>query len=289
MNEERVDDPVFRLAHQTWRQFYRYRIDLPAPTQPEIDARLIRHRRVEETEAMGCFITASILLLATARAATDIAGVLRGSLQPLDAPLFLLACGIFIAAALHALRQGHSALQHHQLATRIHVDGVPWDSVRSMFADTRDTLTRDYLTEVRLQGRSLRRAEAAVLIERLRSHDTDEIHASESAFRAAIRGRTGVRPRELATGALFVIVILLAGPAGRAEPALLLPGLFVLGAWAMADIASTLVRFAVDPWQLRDGLEMAGQLRLQLLRDLSAPLAIVVGVTALHAGAGGLF
>ena len=113
--------------------------------------------------------------------------------------VYLLTCVLVIAVGLRSLTHLRSAVEHHAMAQRISVDSVEWSKADSMFADTREPGVREYCQAVRSQGRPLRRAEAAVALERGRGtpplSDT-----GMDAFCAHVReGQAGASRRDFAT------------------------------------------------------------------------------------------
>lgn len=275
-----TDDDAFALARDTWRQFHALCIDRPAPTQPVIDARLKLYQRAREVAAMRHFAGASLLLAGLAKALTDIGPAFQEAGSTTDALLFAIACLVVVIAGVHALTQMRDAIDARAIARRIDVEPIPWSRVDSLFADTLDADVRGYLDDVRNQGRTLRRAETAVLFERARGGSAAN-DTSEAAFRRFVRGRPAVRRREFLTGAACIFAVLLVNQS-VAEPIMLLPPLFVLAAWSLADLLGTLIELRTDPWELREGGAGAQALRATMQLDLSPPVAILLAVIAIH-------
>jgi len=281
-----ASDEAFVLARDTWRQFHALCIDRPAPTQPEIDARLKLYQRAHELGALRDFGVGTVLLAGVAMALTDMGLAFAGAASTVDALLFGVACVVAVIAGLHALTRMRDAVDSRNLARRVGIDPVEWSRIDSMFADVRDPEVRAYLTEVRRQGRGLRRAEIAVLFERARG-GSPASDASDEAFRRHVRGRPAVTPREFASGAACIVAALLVNQ-GMAQPAMVLPPLFVLGAWSFADLLGAAVMLHGDPWELREGGPAARRLRHLLALDLSPPAAIILAVVAVHVGVSSL-
>lgn len=278
------DDRQFVLARDTWRQFHGLCLDRPAPTQPEIDARLKIYQRAHETTAMRNFGLASVLLAGIAKGLTDMGLAFGGAGASADPLLFIVTCLVIVVAGGHSLTRMRDAIDSRALARRVGVDSLAWPKVDSMFADIRDPDVRGYLADVRRQRRPLRRAEAAILYERGRGGSPAR-DVSTDAFRQHVRGRPAVTPREFATGAACAAAMLLVNQS-MAEPAAVLPPLFVLGAWSLGDLLGSLVELHADPWELREGRHEARALRRMMILDLSPPSAIILAVTVLHLALG---
>ena len=281
-DEPTPDDEHFLLARDAWRQFHALCLDRPAPTQPVIDARLKLYQRGREVAAMRNFGAALVLLAGIAKALTDMGPAFVEAASTTDALLFAIACLVIVLAGVHALSRMREAIDARAIARRIDVEPIPWSRVDTLFADARDAAVRGYLDDVRRQGRSLRRAEAAVLFERARGGAPAQ-DTSDAAFRHFVRGRPAVQPREFATGAACIFAVLLINQSG-AEPLMVLPPLFVLAAWAFADLLASLVELRADPWDLRAGGPAAQLLRRTIQLDLSPPVAILIAVIAIHVG-----
>lgn len=280
------DDERFVLARDTWRQFHGLCLDLPAPTQPEIDARLKLYQRAHEVGAIRHFGVASVLLAGIAKTLTEIGEVFSATTSTTDVLLFVIACVVIVIAGLHSLTRMRDAVDARALARRIDVEPVQWSRIDSMFADVRDPDVRAYLDEVRRQGRSLRRAEAAVVFERARGA-TPVADVSDAAFRRHVRGRPAVLPREFLTGVACVAAVLLVNQS-VADPAMVLPPLFVLAAWSFGDLLGSLVELRGDPWELSEGKQESRTVRRLLQLDLSPPVAIIIGVAVIHMAVGTL-
>jgi len=65
------EDEQFEVALGAWRQFHGLHLDDDAPGQPEIDARLIRYQREQETGAVRDFGAAAMLLAGVGKALAD--------------------------------------------------------------------------------------------------------------------------------------------------------------------------------------------------------------------------
>lgn len=269
------EDGQFDIALAAWRQYHGLQLEVPAPTQPDVDARLARYQRAHETGALRDFGAATVLLAGIGKALADSARVFATAGTPLEILVFALTCVLLVATGVFSLSRLRRALEHRTLAQRIGTESVPWSKADSMFADTRDADVRAYLASVRSQGRPLRRAEAAVALERARG-GAPLADASEQAFTAHLRGRAGVTRRELGTAAACLIAALAARIQGF-EPDMLLPGLLLLGAWAFADLFGTTLQVVRDPWGLAGGGARCRRARLLLLADL-VPEVAVIGV-----------
>lgn len=274
------DDEPFVLAHGTWRQFHALCLDRPAPTQPEIDGRLKLYQRSREVAAMRHFGVATILLAGIAKTLTDMGRTYTGATDTTGALLFVISCVVLVIAGVHCLTRMRDAVDARGIARRIDVEPVAWSRIDTLFADTRDPDVRAYLDGVRNQGRSLRRAEAAVAHERA-SGGAPAVDASAAAFHRFVRGRPAVLPREYAAGAACVIAVLLVNQS-TAAPAMVLPPLFVLAAWSLGDLLGNLVELMSDPWELRDGGRESTLVRRLLMFDLSPSIAVILAVTAVH-------
>lgn len=274
------DDERFVLAHATWRQFHALCLDQPTPTQPEIDGRLKLYQRSREVAAMRHFGVATVLLAGIAKTLTDMGRAYANVADSTGALLFVVSCVVLVIAGAHCLTRMRDAVDARAIARRIDIDPVPWSRVDTLFADTRDADVRAYVDGVRQQGRSLRRAEAAVAYERA-SGGAAATDASPAAFRRFVRGRPAVLPREYAAGAACVLAVLLVNQS-TAEPAMVLPPLFVLAAWSLGDLLGNLVEIINDPWELRDGGKESTLMRRLLMFDLSPSIAVILAVTAVH-------
>lgn len=280
------DDDQFDIALAAWRQFHGLYLDVPAPTQPDVDARLARYQRAHETGALRDFGAATILLAGIGKALADSTRIFATAGTPEEILVFALTCALLVATGVFSLSRLRRAVEHRTLAQRIGTESVPWSKADSMFADTRDPDVRAYLASVRSQGRALRRAEAAVALERARG-GTPLADGSEHAFAAHLRGRSGVTQRELGTAAACLIAALAARMQGF-EPEVLMPGLLLLGAWAFADLLGTMLQVVRDPWELAGGGAQCRRLRLFLLADLVPEVAVIGVVVATTAAIAGL-
>lgn len=282
--DRQPDDERFVLARDAWRQFHGLCLDRPAPTQPVIDARLKLYQRGREVAALRHFGVGSVLLAGIAKTLTEMGRAFGDTGSNTNGMLFALTCVVIAVAGLHALMRMREAIDARRLARRIDVEPVEWSRVATLFADCRDPEVREYIDQVRRQGRSLRRAEAAVLYERARGGSA-LADASDEAFRRHVRARPAVLPREFLAGIACVAAILLVSQS-MASPAAVLPPLFVLAAWSFADLLANLVDLRADPWELREGgAEARGLRRLQQM-DLSPPLAVLLAIVVLHIAIG---
>lgn len=271
-------DQRFALAHSAWCQFYGLYLDAQPPTQPEVDARLARYQRVHETGALRDFAAAAVLIAVISKVLGDGMGVFLEARSAQELLIFTATCALLVVATSHSLTRLRTALEHRSLAQRIGTETVEWTKVDGLFADTREVAVRDYIDGVRRQGRPLRRTETAVLLERSRGNQPDD-DTGETAFREAVRGRTGPTGPELVT----VGVCLLAGLATHSpalDTAILLPGLWLLGGIALARSLHTMAQLALDPWALRGGAGKARHLRWALAGDLVSQVAVILVVVA---------
>lgn len=277
------DDDKFATAHAAWRQFHGLRLELPAPLQPEIDGRLMRYRRGHEAGAVRDFAAGTLLLAGIGKALADITVAFTAGVGGAEALVYLLTCALVLAVGTRSLAYLRNATEHYGMAQRIGTDSIDWNRADAMLADIRDIDVRAYCQEVRALGRSLRRAEAAVALERGRG--TPPLAETDpGAFVAYLReGRTGPSRREFATAALCLLAVA-ATHAPEFNVMALFPGLLLLGIWCLTDLIGPLVQLLLDPWQLRGGGAACRRLRLALLTDLAAPAAVVLVVIATATG-----
>lgn len=273
------DDEQFATAHAAWRQFHGLRLELPAPLQPEIDGRLMRYRRGHEAGAARDFAAGTLMLAGIGKALADITVAFTAGVGSAEALVYLLTCALVLAIGIRSLAYLRNAVEHHSMAQRIGCDSIDWSRADSMLADTRDVDVRAYCQEVRAQARGLRRAEAAVALERGRG-TLPLTDTSHEAFSAYIReGRSGPSRREFATVALCLVAVL-ATRAPEFAPMALFPALLLLGVWCFTDLLGPLVQLLLDPWQLRGGGAACRRLRLALLANLVPGAAVVLVVIA---------
>ena len=280
------EDRQFELSQGAWRQFHGLYLDEPAPPQPVIDARLLRYQRANETAALRDFGAAAMLLAGVGKALADGARVFGHADTAAGIMVFLLTCVLIVVVGVQSLWRVRRAVQHRALAQRIGTESLPWSKVDSMLADCRDPAVREYLQSVRAQGRTLRRAEAAVLLERARGSRPFE-DGGPVAFRHHVRGRAGASRLEIGT-ALACLVAAAATNLPDFEPDLLLPALLLLGAWCLADMLGTALQLVLDPWAVRGGGPSSRRLRLELAGDLIPQVAVILAVIATSAGIAGL-
>jgi len=286
MRTQSQDDETYELAFGAWRQFMALRLDLPAPTQPEIDARLLRYRRALQATALAEFGAALVLAAGMARAlaaTTPLVGRVDTGTEVL---ILLLTALLLAALATRSLKRARSALEQRTLAQRVDIETLDRRRIDSLFADVRAADVRSYVHEVLLQGRGLRRAEAALALDRGRGVQGPE-DASRAAFERAVRRRQGAQPREIAIAAACLVAGLALGRPGL-DGATLLPGLYLLGAGVLADLPHTVLQLAVDPWYLTTGGRACRRLRAGLVADLIPQVAVFLAVvlTAAVVGSG---
>ncbi|WP_067561383.1 hypothetical protein [Halofilum ochraceum] len=285
MNDDAPDDERFELAWGAWRQFFALHLDTPPPTQPEIDARLIRFRRAHEALGLARFGTALALAAGIAQA-LSISAATVPRLTTASEVLVLLLSGLLLVALAHlAFQHARAALEHRAMAQRIDVEPLDTKRLETLFADVRDPVAREYVQGVLAQGRPLRKAEAAVALDRgrgARGLDDD----SRAAFTNEVRNRRGVRGREIAIAAACLVVAL-ATRSPTIDGGTFLPAMFLLGAATLIDLPRTVIQLAVDPWQLAGGGPACRRLRLQLLTDLVPQLAVFLAVVVTATGLSG--
>lgn len=287
MNDHGPDDERFELAWGAWRQFFALRLDRPPPTQPEIDARLIRYRRVQESLALARY-GAALALAAGIAQSLSVTTTTVPRVTTASEVLVLLLSGLLLVTLAHlAFQHVRAALEHRALAQRIDVEPLDMQRLDTLFADVRDPDVREYVQGVLAQGRPLRKAEAALALDRgrgARGPDDD----SRAAFIHEVRTRRGVQAREIAIAAACLVVALATRSPGI-DGGIFLPGMFLLGAASVVDLPRTVIQLAADPWQLAGGGHACRRLRLQLLTDLLPPLAVFLAivVTATALGAAG--
>ncbi|MDZ7748767.1 MAG: hypothetical protein U5K43_07885 [Halofilum sp. (in: g-proteobacteria)] len=280
------EDRHFAVAHGAWRQFHGLHLDDPAPTQPEIDARLLRYQRAHETGAMADFGAAALLLAGVGKGLADGTRAFARADAPAEILVFVLTCILVAVIGAHSLVRVRRAVEQRTIAQRIGTESLAWSKIDSMFADTREPAVRAYLHSVRGQGRPLRRAETAVLLERAGGarplDDTDG-----DAFRSHVRGRYGPARLELGTALACLLAVASTALPGF-DPGTLAPALLMLGAWCLAEGLGTALRLFIDPWGLRGGGAASRRLRLELAADLVPQAAVVLAVVATTAGLAGL-
>lgn len=281
------DDEAFELAYASWRQFFALRLDRPVPTQPEIDARLLRYRRAQESGALAEFGTALVLAAGIAQALSAVSASVAAVATGAEIIVLVLSGLLVVVLAGQAFQRVRSAFEYRALAQRIDTDTLDTERLRALFADIRDSDVRQYIQEVLAQGRLLRKAEAAIALDRGRGAEGPS-DASRRAFEHRVRGRRGVSAHEIGI-ALGCLVVVIAASGRDVEGTILLPALYLLAASALTELPRTVLQLTVDPWQLRDGGAACRRLRFALLSDLLPPvavfLAVVVTATALHLSA----
>lgn len=285
MHDNAPDDERFELAWGAWRQFFALRLDHPPPSQPEIDARLIRYRRAHEALGLARFGAALALAAGIAQSLTVSADTVP-RITTASEVLVLALSGLLLVTLAHlAFQHVRAALEHRTLAQRIDVEPLDMQRLYTLFADVRDPDVREYVQGVLAQARPLRKAEAAVALDRgrgARGPDDD----SRTAFVHEVRNRRGVRGREIAIAAACLVVALAAG-APEIDGNTFLPGMYLLGAATLIDLPRTVIQLAVDPWQLAGGGTACRRLRLQLLADLLPQLAVFLAVVVTAAAISG--
>ncbi len=278
MTAEAPDDESFELAYAAWRQFFALCLDRPPPTQPEIDARLMRYRRVHEAGSLAEFGGALVLAAGIAQALTATMRAVGVMASGVEILVSLLTGLLLVVLANRAFQHVRAALEYRALAQRIDTEVVEIERLRALLADVQDPDVRAYLRDALDQGRLPRRAEVAVALDRGRDARAPD-DASREAFMRAVRGRRGVRSHEIAIAAACLVAVL-ASSTPRIDGATLLPALYMLAAVALAGLPANVIQLAVDPWQLAGGGSYCRHLRFALLADLAPPLAVFVAVVA---------
>lgn len=271
---EAVDHP----GYQSWRHFHGLCLDLPAPDARTIDVRLRLYQRAQEVGALRDSGAAVLLVAAVGRALLDGTRVFTQMASVTDGLVFGLTCTLLVVVGAQALQRTRRALEHRALARGIGTETVPWTKTESLFASVTSPEVREYLQSVREQGRPLRRAEAAVALERGSGRrpleDTDP-----SGFVRHIRAREGVLTRQIAAALSCLLALLLARVAG-VEGEIFLPAMSLLGGWTLAGLLSILLQFLLDPWGLRAGGSDWWRIRAAVAADIIPDLAVVLAVFA---------
>lgn len=265
-------------GYQSWRQFHALCLDRPAPDARGIDARLQLYQRAQEVGALRESGAAVLLVAATGRALLDGTRVFVHMSSVLDGLVFGLTCTLLVVVGVQALQRTRRALEHRALARGIGPETVPWAKAESLFAGVRAPEVREYLQSVRERGRPLRRAEAAVALERGNGRPPLE-EAGIDGFVRHIRAREGVLVRQIAAASACLLALLLARVSG-VEGALFLPALSLLGGWTLAGLLSGLLQWLLDPWGLRRGDGQWWRVRALLAADLVPDVAVVLAVFA---------
>lgn len=272
-NEE-IDHPGYRC----WRQFHGLCLDLPAPDAREIDGRLRIYQRAHEVAAMRDFSVALLLVGAIGRALLDGSRVFAGMASILDGLVFGLTCALLAVVGLQALLRLRQAMEQRALARGIGLDSLPWQKIESMFADTRSMEVREYLQSVRAQGRTARRAEVAVALERAQGRPPLE-DTSLNGFARHVRNHEGALGRQIAS-ALACLIALLLMSTGAVEGKLFLPAMVLFGGWALSGLLANLLQLVLDPWILSGGDGSCRPVRMLLAADMLPELAVVLAVIA---------
>lgn len=280
------DDDQFATAHAAWRQFHGLELELPAPTQPVVDGRLWRYRRGHEAGAMRDFAGGGLLLAGIGKALADMSVAFNAGVGAAETLVFALTCVLVIAVGSRSLTHLRGAVEHRAMAQRIGSDSVDWPRAESMLADVRDLDVRAYCQSVRTQGRMLRRAEAALALERGRG--TPPLpNTNADAFIEFVReGRTGADRRDFAVAAACLVAVAATRAPGF-EPMALQPMLTLLGIWSFTDLLGPLLQLLLDPWQLRGGGIKCRRLRYALVADLAPRAAVLIAVIATSVGLAG--
>ncbi|MDX1609051.1 MAG: hypothetical protein R3225_02900 [Halofilum sp. (in: g-proteobacteria)] len=269
-----ADEADDHPGYLSWRQFHALCLDLPAPAGAAIDTRLRIYRRAHEVAALRDFGIALLLVAAVGRALLDGTRVFLSMATVLDGLVFGLTCTLAVVVGTRALQRLRQAMEARALVHGIGLDSLPWQKVESLFADTRVAAVREYLQSVREQGRTPRRAEVAVALERARGRPALD-DAGSGAFGRHLRDRDGALPRQIATACACLVALLLAAT-GWVEGRLFLPALILFGGWALAGVLACALQLALDPWQLRLGGPAATRIRAALAADLLPELALVL-------------
>lgn len=277
MLEDDADDDR-HPGYASWRQFHGLCLDLPAPDGHEIDARLRIYQRANEAGALRDFGSALLLVAAIGRALLDGARIFPAMSSVLDGFVFGLTCTLLVVVGVQALQRLRQATEQRALVRGIDLDSLPWQKIESMFADSRSAEVRDYLQSVREQGRTLRRAEVAVALERARGRPPLD-DTGPGGFERHMRSRRGTLTRQIVS-ACFCLAALLLATTGWVEGRLFLPALVLFGGWALAGLLGSLLQLVMDPWELRAGGTVCRRIRAAVAADLFPELAVALAVLA---------
>lgn len=281
------DDDQFAAAHAAWRQFHGLRLERPAPVQSQIDGWLMRYRRGHEAGAARDFAAGTIMLAGIGKALADVTAAFATTVGAAETLVFVLTCVLVIAIGMRSLGHLRRAVEHHAMAQRISADSIDWARADSLLADARDPEVREYCHSVRAQGRALRRAEAAVALERGRGTPPLADTGVETFCSHVREGQAGPSRRDFGTAAACLVAVAATNAPGFA-PMATFPALLLLGIWSFADLLGPLVQLLLDPWQLRGGGAACRRLRSGLLADAAPRGAVVLAVIATAAGIAGL-
>jgi len=270
--------PAPAPGYESWRQFHALCLDLPAPDANTIDDRLRLYRRAQEVGALRESGAAVLLVAALGRALLDGTQVFVHMANVLDGLVFGLTCTLLAIVGTRVLQRSRRALEHRALARGISNDTISWAKAESLFASVGSPEVRGYLQSVREQGRPLRRAEAAVALERGNGRPPLE-DAGHTGFLRHLRAREGVLTRQIAAACACLAALLLARLSG-VEGALFLPALSLLGGWTLAGMLSALLQILFDPWDLRAAGPEWNRVRATLAADVVPDLAVLLAVLA---------
>lgn len=269
-------------GYESWRQFHALCLDLPAPDAHAIDHRLRLYRRAQEVGAL-CESGAAVLLVAAlGRALLDGTQVFAHMATVLDGLVFGLTCTLLVIIGTRALQRTRRALEHRALARGIGTDTIPWTKAESLFASVTSLEVREYLQSVRVQARPLRRAEAAVALERGNGRPPLE-EAGPAGFVRHLRAREGVLARQIAAASACLVALLLVRVSGI-DGDLFLPALSLLAGWTLAGMLSAGLQIALDPWDLRAAGPEWTRIRATLAAEIVPDLAVLLAILATAIG-----
>lgn len=277
-DNEAVDHPGYR----SWRQFHALCLDLPAPEANAIDNRLRLYRRAQEVGTLRESGAAVLLVAALGRALLDGTRVFAHMATVLDGLVFGLTCTLLVVVGTRALQRTRRALEHRALAHGIGTDTIPWAKAESLFASVSSPEVREYLQSVREHGRPLRRAEAAVALERANGRPPLE-NADPAGFIGHLRAREGVLARQITAASACLVALLLVRVSGI-EGNLFLPALSLLAGWTLAGMLNGLLQIALDPWDLRAAGPEWTRIRATLAADIVPDLAVLLAILATTVG-----
>ena len=276
-----IGDPEDEDRHPgyaSWRQFHGLCLDLPAPDGQEIDVRLRIYQRAHEAGALRDFGAALLLVAAIGRALLDGSRIFPTMHSTLDGFVFGLTCVLLVVVGLQSLQRLRQAMDQRALVRGIGLDSLPWQKVESLFADSRNAEVRDYLQSVREQGRTLRRTEVAVALERANGRPPLD-DTGPSGFARHVRDRRGALTRQIVT-ACFCLAALLLAATDWVDGRMFLPALVLFGGWALAGLLGSLLQLVMDPWELRAGGNACRRIRAAVASDLFPELAVALAVLA---------
>jgi hypothetical protein len=275
---ERDDEAVDHPGYRSWRMFHGLCLDRPAPEAGMIDHYLRLYQRAQEVGFLRESGAAVLLVAAVGRALLDGTRVFVGMSTLLDGLVFGLTCTLLVVVGARALQRTRRALEHRALARGIDTNTLTWIKAESLFASVRMPEVREYLQSVREQARPLRRAEAAVALERANGRPPLD-DAGVRGFVRHLRAREGVLGRQI-TAATACLLALLLARLSDIEATMFVPAISLLGGWTLAGLLGSGLQFLLDPWDLRAGGDEWRRVRAMLGADIVPDLAVVLVVFA---------